>query len=85
MILDAEEFKVCKSVVRLDAIPMVDVLARSEHSAKVRRHDDTMLKLESIADAHGDVAIAADEAPEVTRRLPAGLTAESGRGFSGCR
>src|SRR5574343_943070 len=77
VIRDAEEFKVCKSVIRLDAIAVVNVLARSEHSAKVRRHDDTMLKLEAVADTDGDVSIAANESTEVTRRFPAGLAAEA--------
>jgi hypothetical protein len=57
VIPDRHDFKVRKTVVVLDAVSVMDVLPSFERSAKMRRHDDTMLKLELIADSNCDVSI----------------------------
>lgn len=57
VIRDSENFKVLKSVVVLDLVSVVDVLPPLQLSAKVRLHDDTMLKLVIAADSNSDVSI----------------------------
>jgi len=55
VICDREDLKILKSVVRLDAVTVVDVLIRSQIAAHVRRHDGTMF--EDVDAAHPDLDI----------------------------
>ena len=57
VISDSENLKVFKSIVVLDFVSVVDVLPCFQTSAKVCRHDDTMLKLIFSADTNSDVSI----------------------------
>ena len=57
VICDSENLKVVQSVVVPDAVSVVDVFVSIECAAKVRRHDDTMLKLVSAATAYCNVSI----------------------------
>lgn len=50
MISDRQNFKVFKSVIVLNFIPMVDMLPSLQASAHMRRHDDAMLKLKFTVD-----------------------------------
>jgi hypothetical protein len=63
VIRDREQLKVFKSIVGLDAVPVVDVLITSKAPAKVRFHNETMLQVVSaggVGASDPDVA-----APEV--------------------
>lgn len=57
VIFDRQNLKVRKSVVGLDSVSVVDVLSARQASAKVSFHDDTVLKLKSIANSNRDVPI----------------------------
>ena len=57
VICDSENFKVLKSIVVLDFVSMMDVFPSFQLAAKVRLHDDTMLKLVVVADSNRDVSI----------------------------
>ena len=57
VIRDSENFKVLQSIVVLDFVSVVDVLPSFQLSAKVRLHDDTMLKLVFVANSNRDVSI----------------------------
>jgi hypothetical protein len=63
MVLDAKQLKVFKSVVRLDAVSVVNVLAASEIAPKVSSHDNAVLKLEGRANPDRDIPIRADKPP----------------------
>ena len=78
VVADGEELKIRKSVVRLDAIAVVDVLSAAEASAKVSSHDNAVLKLVGIADPDGNVAIRAHKSAKVLHALTAGHRAEPG-------
>jgi len=57
--LHSDKLQVVKSVVRLDAVAMVDLLARSQASSQMRLHDETMFKaILATADVDSDVAAA---------------------------
>ena len=71
VVLDSEQLKVFQSIVVLDSVSVVDVLSCAEITAKVSRHDDTVLKLEAIAHSHSDVSIAANKASCVLDRCAA--------------
>ena len=65
VICDTENFKVLQSIVVLDFVSMVDVLPSIQLSAKVRLHDDTMLKLVFVANSNSDVPIGSHKAARV--------------------
>ena len=71
VICDREKLKVRKSIVVLDAVPVMHVLAASEPSPQVPSHDDAMLKLERVADSNSDVPIGPDKAARVLVTSPA--------------
>ena len=65
VICDRQNLKIVQSVVVLDFVSVVDVFPCFKDSAKVRRHDDTMLKLVFIADSNCDISIAAHKRTRV--------------------
>lgn len=65
VICDSENFKVLQLVVVLDFVSVVDVLPSFQLSAKVRLHDDTMLKLVVVANSNSDVSIGSHKAARV--------------------
>ena len=71
VICDSENFKVLQSVVVLDFVSVVDVLPSLQLSAKVRLHDDTMLKLVFVANSNSDVPIGSHKAARVLVISPA--------------
>jgi hypothetical protein len=54
---DSKEFKVFKSVVRPDAVAVVDVFIRSQSAADTSFHDQTVFKHVAIIDTNRDVSI----------------------------
>lgn len=65
VIFDRQELKVLQSVVVLDPVSVVDVLSSPERAAKMRRHEHTVLQLETVAHSDGDVAVRAHETSSV--------------------
>ena len=63
VICDRQDDKVCRSVVLLVAVDVVDVLVASQSSAQHFRHDVTVLQNVSPAHSDTDVAVASDETP----------------------
>ena len=61
VIVDANEFKIFKSIVRLDFISVVNVLEFLQTPAKMPSHDNAMLKLEGIPNSDGHVSIRANK------------------------
>lgn len=80
---NAKQFKVLKTVVVLDAVSVVNVLARPETSAKVASHNETVLKGVSLAVANDDVAVTSDESPGVALGSAALGRAEAGSAAPG--
>jgi len=61
VILDRQDDKVCRSVVPLVAVDVVDVLIASQSSAQHARHDVTVLKNVSAIHSDADVAVTSEE------------------------
>lgn len=55
------EFKIFKSVVCSDPVSVVNVFFRAQLSAKMPRHDNTVLKIIAIAHTQRDVSIRPDK------------------------
>jgi hypothetical protein len=62
---DRQDLKVFQSVVVLDAVFVVDVFISSKSAPNVALHDDTVLKLVAIANAHGHVPIRPDKSAHI--------------------
>ena len=62
VIVNKQEFKVLKSVVRSVVISMVDLLICEKRSAQVLLHDVTMFKHIVIIDSKPDISIIGNEA-----------------------
>ena len=71
VIFDRQEFKVLQSIVVLDPVSVVDVLALKKVAAKVRRHDDAVLQLEIVALSDGDISVRSDKPSGVLSALSA--------------
>ena len=56
-----EDHKVRRSVVRLDAVDVMDMLVSSQSSSQHALHDVTVLQHVSPSDSNTDVSVAADE------------------------
>ena len=65
VLVDSKQFKVLKSVVRLDAVSVVNMLSCSKRPSKVRSHDNAVLKVVGISDPDGNVSIRANKSPGV--------------------
>jgi hypothetical protein len=77
VISDEHDLKIFKAVVVASFVAVVDVFVCSQRSSKMRRHDDTMLKLVLIADSNRDVSISAHKASRVLARSSAVHLAEA--------
>jgi len=62
---DAEEFKVFESIIGPVAVSVMNLLPRLKASSQVLRHDDTVFKVELIADLKRDVSVRSDKSASV--------------------
>ena len=65
VVVDSNEFKVFKSVVRLDTVSVVNVLSCCNRPSKVRSHEHTVLKVKGSSDPYANVSIRANKSPGV--------------------
>ena len=72
-----KEFKILRSVVRLDPISVVNVLPCFKITPKDSSHDNPVFKLEGISDPNGNVSIRSNKSPGELHARAAGHRAES--------
>ena len=66
-----KDFKILKSIIRLDSISVVNVFALKQTSSKILSHDNTVLKFELFSDSDCNVAVTSDKASGVGMLFPA--------------